>query len=75
MSLFLSHDELRELTGKRYAPAQKRVLKGQGIRFTEDGMGRPIVLRAAVERRLMGGAATPEPEASPDFSAFPRLVA
>lgn len=75
MSLFLDPQEVRQLTGKRYAPAQKRVLRNQRIRFAEDAFGRPVVLRAAVEKRLLGEALSEEPVAAPDFSAFPRLVA
>lgn len=70
---FLTRAEVRTLTDKVYAPAQKRVLDARKIRYTEDGKGRPIVLRAALERRLLGKAESPEPRRGPDFSAFPAV--
>lgn len=74
MSLFLDPADIERLTGKKYAPAQKRALDKRGIRYTEDAHGRPVVLRASVERKILGRAETPEPAAGPDFSAFPRVA-
>lgn len=74
MSFFLTAEELRQLTGKRYAPAQRRVLQNRRIRFTEDARGRPIVLRATIEKKLLGEAlSAPEQRTAPDFSVFPKL--
>ena len=70
---FLTRTELVRLTGKKYAPAQKRVLEARRIRFTEDDAGRPIVLRAAIEKKLLGEAVSAEPGQGPDFSAFPAV--
>lgn len=70
---FLTRHELARLTGKVYAPAQKRVLDARKIRYEQDHKGRPIVLRAAIERKLLGKAESPEPRKGPDFSAFPSV--
>ncbi len=54
MSLFLSRDELQELTGYRQAAAQMRWLTDRGWRFEVGGDGRPKVARAEQERRMLG---------------------
>lgn len=72
--MFLTPADIVRLTGKKYAPAQKRVLRDRRIRFAEDAFGRPVVLRATVERKLLGDAVTETPAKRPDFSGFPRLV-
>jgi len=69
--IFLTAAEIRRLTKRKKRDAQIRVLKARRIRYTEDGDGRPVVLRAAVERKLLGHAEAPEPGPSPDFSVFP----
>jgi len=64
VSLTLSPDELRELTGRKRAGAQRRALKAMGIAFVQTPEGQPRVLRALVER-MMGGIPSPtkrEPE-------------
>lgn len=70
---FLTRAELQRLTGKTYAPAQRRVLDARKIRYEEDAKRRPIVLRAVIERRQLGKATAPEPGRTPDFSAFPAV--
>ncbi len=72
--MFLTRDELERLTGRKYAPAQKRVLRERKIPYDEDDFGRPIVLAASIERKLLGQATSEEPAIAPDFSAFPRLA-
>ena len=71
--MFLTPAELIRLTGRKYAPAQKRVLDKLGIPYTEDDFERPVVLTAAVERKHLGEALAPEPAAGPNMNAFPRL--
>lgn len=69
---FLTAAEIARLTGKKYAPAQKRVLQARKIRFIEDASGRPVVLRVAVERALVP-AASGARAVEPTFSVFPAL--
>lgn len=70
---FLTITEIRRLTGRTYAPAQRRVLDTRKIPYDQDAKGRPIVLRAVIERRQLGKAVSPEPAWTPDFSAFPAV--
>lgn len=71
--IFLTIAEVKRLTGRSYAPAQKRVLDKRKIAYDQDDAGRPIVLRAAIERRQLGKAISREPSRGPDFSAFPSV--
>jgi hypothetical protein len=73
-SPYLTAEDLKRLTGRSYASAQKRVLRAQGIRYVEDANGRPVVHRAAVECVLLGKAKTPKQGPSPDFSVFPEVL-
>ena len=54
MSLFLSRDELIELSGYRQSAAQQRWLTDRGWRFEVGGDGRPKVARAEHDRRMVG---------------------
>lgn len=49
MSLFLSRDEVAELTGAHIKRRQIAVLVRNGIRHTINAAGWPVVTRAAVE--------------------------
>lgn len=51
MSLFLSQDEVRELTGYTIKAKQIDQLRRMGIPFLVNGAGRPVVTTAAVEGR------------------------
>lgn len=51
--MFLSPDELQQLTGAKTRPRQLRWLARAGWRFTTDFRGRPIVARAEMERQLV----------------------
>lgn len=55
---FLSAIELRELTGFARASKQVDQLRRMGIPFWINGVGRPVVARAAIE----GGKPVPEPK-------------
>jgi hypothetical protein len=55
--LTLDDDELREVTGKRRAPAQRRALDHLGIPYRQRPDGTLVVLRAAAEAVLAGPAA------------------
>ena len=47
--LFLTADELRELTGFALKARQIDTLRAMGIAFRVNGCGKPVVTRAAVE--------------------------
>jgi hypothetical protein len=57
VSLFLSRDELQELTGYRQFAAQIRWLASRGFRHEVGADGRPKVLRAEADRHMLGGKA------------------
>ena len=64
--MFLSDEELRELSGYQKPSAQKRWLDAQSIAFLVGGDGHPKVLRSVVIARLGGtlsvSAETREPK-------------
>ena len=57
--MFLTEDELRELTGRERPSAQTRWLTAQRWPFALDSSGRPKVLRSVVETKLGGHATIP----------------
>lgn len=59
--LFLTPEELHELTGYRRPAEQRAFLKRKGWRFEVNAAGKPRVARAHLERRLVGEARTEEP--------------
>lgn len=67
--LFLSPDELRELTGYQYASRQKTWLSQRGWTFETDHSGRPKVLRTHLENRLGGAGHRVSPK-EPNFAAL-----
>ena len=52
MSLFLTEDELVDLTGRKYAKYQIAVLTQRKWKFELDGNGHPKVLRSYAEARM-----------------------
>ena len=56
--MFLSREELVELTGRLRPSAQRRVLRGQGIDYAVTADGAVRVLRETVQMRLGAGACT-----------------
>lgn len=52
MSLFLTHDELHELTGLRIPAYQRRWLEKHGYTFEINASGKPKVLRAFIMQKL-----------------------
>jgi hypothetical protein len=72
-SLRLSRDELAEVSGSRQRARQVAWCRANGIPVTEDCMGRPVVLRAALEAKLMpkGGTRTAA-RTEPDLGALVR---
>lgn len=61
MSVFLTRDEVADLTGKVRFAAQVRVLSEMRIPFVINAANRPIVARATVERILGAAVAAPTP--------------
>ena len=59
--MFLSANELADLTGRTRASAQVRWLAGNGLRFVLGADGRPRVLRAEVEGKLLSKRPAREP--------------
>jgi len=59
--VFLSQEELRDLTGLVRASAQVRWLSRAGMRFAIGGDGAVKVLKAEVERYLLSGPVKREP--------------
>lgn len=53
-SLFLLPEEVIELTGRKQRQKQLQQLTNMDIKFTIDALGRPKVLRKAVEMLLAG---------------------
>jgi hypothetical protein len=66
--VFLSQTELTELTGLKRGSAQARWLAQAGLRHVLAADGRPRVLRAEVERRMLSGPVRREPKPEPDWS-------
>lgn len=61
MNLFLTDEEIRELTGRAHRGRQIAWLRTSGIPFHVNAAGRPIVARA----HFMPQAPTPSPTWSP----------
>lgn len=70
-ALFLTPDELAQLTGLQRPAAQCRWLTRNGYRFEVGGDRQPKVLRAQLEARQ--GLNSKARTAGPDFSALDRL--
>ena len=66
-SLFLSKDEIAELTGYKLPAHQRRWLQDRGWVFERNATNRPIVGRAYALSRL-GGATHTAPTSSPSSS-------
>jgi len=67
MSLFLTPEEIADLTGFKRRKEQIAWLKGKGYKHEINHRREIIVARAHVEHRL-GAGAPPAPE--PDFTVF-----
>lgn len=70
-AMFLTPDELADLTGYVVPAYQVKWLDRAGYPFETNAAGRPKVLRAYVERRLGIGGEAPGTSADvPDFSRW-----
>lgn len=71
--MFLTADELHELTGRVRWSAQIRWLRDNHWAFTVRADGRPVVTKQEVERQLVTGGAKPRQGTDePDFAAARR---
>lgn len=67
--MFLSPQEIEQLTGKKRPSAQVRWLRDRGYKIEVNGLGRPVVMVAEVNRRLLGGSAARKQEPNWDAMA------
>ncbi len=51
-SMFLTPEELTELTGYRYPKRQIAQLRRMGVKFLQNAAGLPVVPRSSVEARI-----------------------
>lgn len=65
--LFLTHEELRDLTGYCHAKHQRQWLSKEGIPFHANRMGHPKVNRSFF---VQNGRHEQEQEDAPDFGAI-----
>lgn len=65
--LFLTKDEVIELTGYKKPALQRRWLIEHGYKFEVRADGRPVVLASTIEHKLRGKAPA---QVSPDWSAL-----
>jgi len=71
VSICLTIDELREITGRVKHSAQVRWLRRHGFNFKLRADGMPLVSRSHFEAVMGGhGSPTKAPEHQPDFSMF-----
>ena len=63
-SIFLTADELRELTGYRTPTHQRRWLDAHRIPYLISGKGQPRILRALLVARLGGATISEQPPAA-----------
>lgn len=56
--MFLGRSEVEQLTGLRQYAAQRRWLTDRGWKHEVDAGGRPVVLRAEMERHMLSGGST-----------------
>jgi len=72
--MFLSRDEIKELTGYTYKAHQKQWLIESGYKFSVRCDGFPCVLRSHVERVLGGVVTQTVKNETPDFEALRKIV-
>lgn len=68
MSLFLSRQELEEMTGYKISAKQQQWLRKEGINFAVAKSGKPKVMRSAVYDKF--GASNEGYEEQPNFEAL-----
>lgn len=68
--MFLSHEQLVELTGKTRPKAQARWLESLGWRYVFNSEGRVIVHEREAERQLCGNGKSQRRRTEPDLEAL-----
>lgn len=68
MSIWLTAEEVQELTARKRWSAQCRALQRMGVAFRPNAAGRPLVERAAVEKAARTGKSAKRSE--PDWEAL-----
>lgn len=68
--LFLSQDEVEQLTGYRTKSRQQDFLKGKNINFTTSKNGDVLVLTKAIEQLLMPYSKPDTRATAPNFGAI-----
>lgn len=58
-NLFLTDEQLQQLTGRRHKSRQIEWLKSEGIPFRVNATGHAVVTRGAIEGRTEGQEQTP----------------
>lgn len=71
--MFLSPEQLRQLTDRERASAQLRWLQAHRWAYTVTADGRPIVAVAEAERQLCTGLPDRARSSEPDLAALDRL--
>lgn len=74
MTMFLSAEEIKELTGYTYKAKQKQWLVESGYKFSVRRDGFPCVLRTHVERVLGGLITSKANQPQPDAAALEALI-
>ncbi len=71
--MFLTQEELHELTGYQIPKCQMRVLRENGIKFIIGRDGKPKVLTSAVEENY-GLKSNKEKKTVPNYKAFEQWI-
>jgi hypothetical protein len=71
--MFLTAEEMRELTGYQRHADQRTWLTNHGWKFEENATGRPIVLRSFAEKRL-GDDHSGKKTSGPNFSVISKAA-
>lgn len=72
--LFLSPEDLHDLTGYKVGHYQATWLKSHGYPYELTISGKPRVLRAFVEKKLGLASADVSPQTKPDFSHWQKAA-
>lgn len=73
-AMFLSCNDLEELTGYKTGHYQAQWLKEHGYPHERTISGKPRVLRAFVEKRLGLASVKPKTQTEPDFSSWKKAA-
>lgn len=68
--MFLTEDEVKQLTGYSYAKYQVRWLMDNHIAFKLNSLGEPVVLRSVIESQMTGNKARAKVAPEPNFGAL-----